>query len=170
MCTRVPASPLPSTLTRLQRFERQSPLSGLLGKVQDSQEQGAGASAETARDGSGKAAPPHPRLWRHGDNPDGQSRLDCSFRCGTQSSHQLPPTFEVRVRGMRVSCPPADQPSRSLMRSLEIGSNPRQMPSTVSAYRPNLLPFMLQYAAVHSDTSLIADYMRSDWSQDHIST
>lgn len=56
------------------------------------------------------------------------------------------------------------------MRWLETGSNPRQMPSTVSEYRPNLRPFMLQYAAVHNDTSLIADYMRSDWSQDHIST
>ena len=53
---------------------------------------------------------------------------------------------------------------------LETGSNPHHMPSTVSEYRPSLLPFMHQYAAIHRATSLIANHMRSDWLQDRIST
>lgn len=55
------------------------------------------------------------------------------------------------------------------MRWLETGSNLPQMPSTVFEYQLSSLPFMPQYVSVPSGTPLIADYMHSDWSQDHIS-
>ena len=170
--TRLPASPLPSTLTPLQGFKRQPTLSRFLGPVQDSQEQGAAAAAETTRHGSGKAAPPHSRLWRHGDNSDGQSRLDVSFRCGIESSHQLPPTFEVRA--------PATRVYRALRLTTRAGTRCRgsrldQTPSrchvqSPSADRVCFPPCLSTHATVHTDMLLIADYMRSDWSQDHIST
>lgn len=43
------------------------------------------------------------------------------------------------------------------MHWLETGSNLPQMPSSVSEYRPSSLPFMPQYASMHSDSRLVAD-------------